>query len=91
VCLFSTILLLCSSRQPSENTLPSLYSALLPYKYPPVLQQYSAFEAKGYRVYGMSADAPAAQASWKADNGFKYPLLCDTDHKARPAGRPARG
>ena len=39
----------------------------------------------------MSADAPAAQASWKADNGFKYPLLCDTDHKARPAGRSEAG
>jgi peroxiredoxin Q/BCP len=37
----------------------------------------AAFAAKGYQVYGLSADVPEAQAGWKAEHGFGYPLLSD--------------
>ncbi|KAG2424230.1 hypothetical protein HYH02_015215 [Chlamydomonas schloesseri] len=37
-----------------------------------------ALADKGYAVYGMSADEPAAQAGWKAEHGLPYPLLSDT-------------
>ena len=42
-------------------------------------ESLDALAAAGYKVYGLSADAPAQQASWKAKHGFKYDLLCDTD------------
>lgn len=40
------------------------------------------FAAAGYKVFGLSADAPDQQAAWKAQHGFSYPLLCDTDTTA---------
>lgn len=54
---------------------------------------YATFESKGFKVYGMSADPPAAQLAWKNEHDFKYPLLCDTDMKVRPvlAGRAGSG
>lgn len=33
----------------------------------------------GFAVYGMSADTPAAQTSWKTKHNLAYPLLCDRD------------
>jgi peroxiredoxin Q/BCP len=33
---------------------------------------------KGYKVYGMSADAPKSQAIWKAKHTLPYHLLSDT-------------
>ena len=42
------------------------------------------FTKAGYSIYGLSADAPAAQAAWKAQYGYQYPLLCDTDFKVLP-------
>ncbi|KAG2487088.1 hypothetical protein HYH03_014332 [Edaphochlamys debaryana] len=35
------------------------------------------FADSGYAVYGMSADPPAAQAGWKKEHGYQYPLLSD--------------
>ncbi|GAB0489767.1 hypothetical protein MMPV_000992 [Pyropia vietnamensis] len=35
--------------------------------------------AAGFAVYGMSADTPTAQTSWKAKHNLAYPLLCDRD------------
>ena len=40
------------------------------------------FAAAGYKVFGLSADKPAQQASWKAKHGFTYDLLCDVDTTA---------
>lgn len=37
----------------------------------------AAFAAKGYKIYGMSADAPDVQAGWKKEHGLNYSLLCD--------------
>ncbi|KAG2427678.1 hypothetical protein HXX76_012327 [Chlamydomonas incerta] len=37
-----------------------------------------ALADKGYAVYGMSADEPAAQAGWKAEHSLPFPLLSDT-------------
>lgn len=38
---------------------------------------YTTFEEKGYKVYGISADPPSAQAAWKKEHNFGYPLLSD--------------
>lgn len=43
----------------------------------------AAFTAKGYSIYGMSADQPDVQAGWKKEHGLNYTLLCDTDKKVR--------
>ena len=42
----------------------------------------AAFAAKGYAIFGLSADAPEAQAGWKEQHGFGYPLLSDPDMAA---------
>ncbi len=44
---------------------------------------YAAFESKGYKVYGISADPPSAQAAWKKEHNFGYPLLCDESQQVR--------
>ncbi|KXZ46640.1 hypothetical protein GPECTOR_42g851 [Gonium pectorale] len=44
-----------------------------------------AFADRGYAVYGMSADPPAAQAGWKAEHGFPFPLLSDGSKTALAA------
>lgn len=38
---------------------------------------YEAFTTAGWKVFGLSADEPEALKSWKADQGFTYPLLSD--------------
>jgi thioredoxin-dependent peroxiredoxin len=38
---------------------------------------YEAFEAAGFSVFGMSADTPAAQKKWKEKNTFPYSLISD--------------
>jgi len=45
----------------------------------------AVFAAKGYKIYGISADTPAEQTAWKQKNGYTYPLLCDTDKKVLSA------
>eukprot|EP00898_Chlorokybus_atmophyticus_P000404 jgi/Chlat1/1364/Chrsp119S01782 len=40
---------------------------------------HSQFEEKGYRVFGMSADRPKSQASWRAKQKLPYHLLCDPE------------
>ncbi|PNH08468.1 hypothetical protein TSOC_005047 [Tetrabaena socialis] len=45
----------------------------------------AAFTSRGYQVYGMSADPPAAQAGWKAEHGLPYLLLSDTTKSALSA------
>ncbi|KAF8072949.1 bcp1 [Scenedesmus sp. PABB004] len=37
--------------------------------------------AAGYKVYGISADKPAAQASWRAKHGLGFRLLCDPSYE----------
>jgi thioredoxin-dependent peroxiredoxin len=39
--------------------------------------QAAKFEALGVRVYGVSFDSPAANAKFRAKQGFKYPLWSD--------------
>jgi len=39
----------------------------------------SALADAGFAVYGMSADTPTAQTSWKKKHNLAYPLLCDRD------------
>ena len=38
----------------------------------------------GFNIYGLSADMPEDQASWKKEYGYQYPLLCDPDFKVIP-------
>ncbi|CAD6571582.1 MAG: hypothetical protein CYPHOPRED_004487 [Cyphobasidiales sp. Tagirdzhanova-0007] len=38
---------------------------------------YAEFGPLGYDVYGLSADSPKSQASWKEKHNFNYHLLCD--------------
>lgn len=38
---------------------------------------YATFTAKGYKVYGLSMDKPAAQLSWKEKNNLPFDLLSD--------------
>jgi peroxiredoxin Q/BCP len=40
-------------------------------------------EKAGYKVFGMSADKPKSQASWKAKRGFKYNLLSDPSYEVQ--------
>ncbi|KAJ3080525.1 hypothetical protein HK102_002989, partial [Quaeritorhiza haematococci] len=47
--------------------------------------------AAGYKVYGLSADKPKSQASWKAKNNFSYDLLSDPEFKALKAFGVAKG
>ena len=47
-----------------------------------IARRSAEFAAAGYKVFGLSADAPEQQAAWKAQHGFSYPLLCDTDTTA---------
>ncbi|OSX71956.1 hypothetical protein BU14_0486s0002 [Porphyra umbilicalis] len=39
----------------------------------------SALADAGFAVYGMSADTPTAQTSWKKKHNLAYPLLCDRE------------
>ncbi|PNW86682.1 hypothetical protein CHLRE_02g095069v5 [Chlamydomonas reinhardtii] len=53
-----------------------------------------ALADRGYAVYGLSADEPAAQAGWKAEHSLPFPLLSDTDKQvlgALGALKPDRG
>jgi len=52
---------------------------------------YEDLVEMGFNVFGMSADQPRAQAAWKKDQGFQYPLLCDTDMKVMEAMGAAQG
>ena len=42
---------------------------------------YQQITKAGYQVFGMSADNPGPQASWKIKNSFPYKLLCDPEGK----------
>lgn len=44
-------------------------------------ENYSAIEKEGYKVYGMSADKPRSQASWKKKHHLQYTLLCDPTYE----------
>ena len=44
----------------------------------------AAFAAKGYTIYGMSADQPDVQAGWKKEHSLNYTLLCDPSKQVRP-------
>ncbi|ORX89617.1 alkyl hydroperoxide reductase/ thiol specific antioxidant/ Mal allergen, partial [Basidiobolus meristosporus CBS 931.73] len=37
--------------------------------------------SNGYKIYGMSADSPKAQTSWKNKHNLGYTLLCDPEYK----------
>ncbi|KAK9670854.1 hypothetical protein K7432_017354 [Basidiobolus ranarum] len=37
--------------------------------------------SEGYKVYGMSADSPKAQTTWKNKHKLGYTLLCDPEYK----------
>ncbi|KAK9763661.1 hypothetical protein K7432_009446 [Basidiobolus ranarum] len=37
--------------------------------------------SEGYEVYGMSADSPKAQTTWKNKHKLGYTLLCDPEYK----------
>jgi peroxiredoxin len=41
--------------------------------------QLAAYKAKGFAVYGISADKPATQANWRSKYSLAYNLLCDPD------------
>ncbi|KAI8910737.1 AhpC-TSA-domain-containing protein [Powellomyces hirtus] len=41
-------------------------------------ENYAEFEKKGYAVYGLSADKPAAQLKWQTKLSLPYDLLSDT-------------
>ena len=45
--------------------------------------QHAAISAKGYHVYGMSADTPNSQLNWKTKYGFPYHLLSDRSKDRR--------
>lgn len=38
----------------------------------------------GFKIFGLSADKPEDQASWKAEYGYEYTLLCDPEFKVIP-------
>jgi peroxiredoxin Q/BCP len=38
---------------------------------------YAVFEEHGYQVFGMSADTPKSQSSWKEKHSLPYSLLSD--------------
>ena len=40
-------------------------------------EQAAAYKAKGFVVYGISADSKTTQANWRAKQNLGYPLLCD--------------
>jgi peroxiredoxin len=46
---------------------------------------YSAIEAAGFKVFGISADNPKPQANWRAKHAFPYGLLCDPSRDALKA------
>lgn len=46
---------------------------------------YSKIKAAGFGVYGMSADNPGPQASWRKKHGMEYALLCDKSKTALKA------
>eukprot|EP00168_Porphyra_purpurea_P015966 TRINITY_DN505_c1_g1_i1.p4 TRINITY_DN505_c1_g1~~TRINITY_DN505_c1_g1_i1.p4 ORF type:complete len:187 (+),score=99.49 TRINITY_DN505_c1_g1_i1:650-1210(+) len=39
----------------------------------------TALSDAGFAVYGLSADTPTAQTSWKKKHSLSFPLLCDRD------------
>ena len=41
----------------------------------------AAYEAKNVQILGASFDSVADNAKFAEKYGFKFPLLCDTDHK----------
>jgi peroxiredoxin Q/BCP len=41
---------------------------------------YEVFEKAGYKVYGMSADSPKSQTTFKTKFNFQYDLLSDTSY-----------
>lgn len=46
---------------------------------------YPVIEANGATVLGISPDAPEKLAKWRAQKGFPYLLLSDTEHEAAEA------
>lgn len=44
---------------------------------------FDQFKAKGYDIYGMSADSPTSQANWKSKHSFPYSLLSDRSSDRR--------
>jgi peroxiredoxin Q/BCP len=46
---------------------------------------YSHIEAAGATVLGISPDAPAKLAEWRAEENFPYQLLSDPDHAVAEA------
>ena len=43
--------------------------------------EFSHYEAKGYKVFGCSADSPKSQKNWRTKHSFPYSLLCDKEFK----------
>jgi peroxiredoxin Q/BCP len=43
--------------------------------------EFSHYEAKGYKVFGCSADSPKSQKNWRTKHNFPYSLLCDKEFK----------
>ncbi|KAI8822635.1 thioredoxin-like protein [Fimicolochytrium jonesii] len=43
-------------------------------------ENYEEFKKGGYAVYGLSADSPKAQTSWKNKLDLPYTLLCDPEY-----------
>lgn len=47
----------------------------------------ATFAAKGYKIYGLSADQPDVQAGWKKEHNLNYTLLCDPSKQASVRAR----
>jgi peroxiredoxin Q/BCP len=47
--------------------------------------RHAAFEAAGYRIVGVSPDAPPDLAAFRLEHGLPFPMLSDPDHRVAEA------